>query len=107
MTAGDLKNTKKKVDEEAFPVPVHRFGFYASPFSHTQGYFVGQQINYDEILPRCKGKLHNLEWKHITEEDRYTARNHFIKTRKFTLHLVILLEIFIVKIRSKNFKKGL
>jgi len=79
LTAGDLKSTGKKVEEEAFPVPVHRYGFWATPFTGNNGLYVGQQIPYDQILPRCKGKLSPLEWKGLSEEDRYTARNHYIR----------------------------
>lgn len=87
LTAGDLKKTGKKASSEAFPVPVHRYPFYVGPFSFADGRYVGQKIDYEEILPRCKGKLHNLEWKHLTEEDRYTARNHFIKTHSVEVKL--------------------
>ena len=70
------------MEEEAFPVPVHRYGFWATPFTGNNGLYVGQQIPYDQILPRCKGKLSPLEWKGLSEEDRYTARNHYIRCRK-------------------------
>jgi len=80
LTAGDLKKTSQTVDDEAFPVPVHRFPFYCTPFSGANGYYVGQQIQYEQILPRCKGKLHKLEWKEVSEEDRYTARNFYMRT---------------------------
>jgi len=80
LTAGDLKSTGKKIEDEAFPVPVHRYGFWATPFTGNNGLYVGQQIPYDEILPRCKGKLSPLEWKGLSEEDRYTARNFYIRT---------------------------
>jgi len=79
LTAGDLKNTKSKIDEEQFPIPEHRYNFHARPFFGFRGAYVGQRIEYDEILPRCKGKLSGLEWKGLTEEDRYTARNWYIR----------------------------
>ena len=40
--------------------------------------FTFDLINYE------KGKMHKLEWSHLTEEDRFTRRNHVIKNRKFT-----------------------
>lgn len=80
LTAGDLKNTNARIVEERFPVPVHRYNFHARPFFGFRGGYVGQRIEYDEILPRCKGKLDSLEWKGITEEDRYTARNWYIRS---------------------------
>ena len=35
---------------------------------------MGQSVRYEEILPRCEGKLSPLKWKNLTEEDRYTQR---------------------------------
>lgn len=80
ITAGDLKSTSKKVAEERFPIPDHRFGAYYSPFVRTDGMYIGQKIDYENILPRCKGKTEKLEWKSVSEEDRYTARNFYMYT---------------------------
>lgn len=77
---GDLKKTNQKVSTEAFPLPTHRYPFFSTPFTNSNGFFVGQRIEYENILPRCKGKLHGLEWKEVSEEDRYTARNFYIRT---------------------------
>lgn len=80
ITAGDLKSASKKVAEERFPLPDHQYGAYYMPFVRLDGMYIGQKIDYENILPRCKGKTEKLEWKSLTEEDRYTARNFYIYT---------------------------
>lgn len=77
---GTYTRTKQQTDE-AFPIPVHRFPFEADkvlPRGDT-GSYQGYRIQYEEILPRCKGKMQKLEWNHLTEEDRFTRRNHVMK----------------------------
>jgi hypothetical protein len=80
VTAPGTWTVKSKRDEP-FPVPVHRFPYEADKILPRGdcGGFQGYRIQYEEILPRCKGKMHKLEWSHLTEEDRFTRRNHVIK----------------------------
>ena len=85
LTAGDLKKTNKNKEEEQFPLPNHAYPFYPTPFTGSNGKYVQQRIEYENILPRCKGKLSVLEWGEVSEEDRYTSRNLFIRTRKYIM----------------------
>lgn len=85
LTAGDLKKTNKNKEEEQFPLPNHAYPFYPTPFTGSNGKYVQQRIEYENILPRCKGKLSVLEWGEVSEEDRYTSRNLFIRTHNKTV----------------------
>jgi len=89
-----------KVDRSAsaasadpLPVPDHRYVYQGQVLpvfapnngrqqSIDEGRWVGQSLQYDEILPRCAGKLSPLKWKHLTEEDRYTRRAWHIRNAK-------------------------
>jgi len=75
-----VRGTKADATVEPFPVPHHEFTYTATPLMHKcDGGWVGQRIEYDEILPRCAGKTSKLEWGSLTEEDRYTKRNWIIR----------------------------
>ena len=76
-----------KQSTDPLQVPDHRFPWQGvpnplGPFvtgetgyqGHDRGRFMGQSVRYEEILPRCEGKLSPLKWKNLTEEDRYTQR---------------------------------
>jgi len=65
---------------EKYSLPHHEYCYLATPFlAGDRGGKINQRINYEELLPTCAGKLHKLEWSHLTEEDRYTKRNYVIR----------------------------
>jgi len=79
------RNPKESTDP--LQVPDHRFPWQGVPLpfgsgitgdtgyqGNDRGRFMGQSVRYEEILPRCEGKLSPLKWKNLTEEDRYTQR---------------------------------
>jgi len=64
---------------EKYALPEHQHQFMPNPFLGCRGGKINQRIRYEELLPTCAGKLSKLEWSHLTEEDRYTKRNHVIR----------------------------
>ena len=91
LASGWVVERKPKASNEPFPLPSHKYVFESNPFpgfmhngrysaqGGDAGRFVGQSIDYDELLPRCEGKTSPLKWKYLTEEDRYTRRNWTIR----------------------------
>jgi len=65
---------------QRYSLPDHQYCYLATPFlGGDRGGMINQRIRYEEMLPTCAGKLHQLEWSHLTEEDRYTKRNYVIR----------------------------
>ena len=66
--------------DQKYSLPHHEYCYLATPFlAGDRGGKINQRIQYEELLPTCAGKLHKLEWSHLTEEDRYTKRNYVIR----------------------------
>jgi len=93
LSSGWKVDRSAAASNEAFPLPDHRYVYQGQVLpgmtpnngrqqSVDEGRWVGQSIQYDEILPRCAGKLSPLKWKHLTEEDRYTRRAWHIRNTK-------------------------
>lgn len=73
-------STEALTHSQKYSLPHHEYCYLATPFiSGDRGGKINQRINYEEMLPTCAGKLHQLEWSHLTEEDRYTKRNYVIR----------------------------
>jgi len=90
LASGWKVDRSAKVANEPFPLPDHKYVFQAMAvpiFTYRNGRgeggdtgrYVGQSVQYEEILPRCEGKTSPLKWKHLTEEDRYTRRAWHIR----------------------------
>lgn len=76
---------------EKYSLPHHEYCYLATPFlAGDRGGRINQRINYEELLPTCAGKLHKLEWSHLTEEDRYTKRNYVIREGFFSIYLTVI-----------------
>jgi len=72
--------TQQLTIDQKYSLPDHQYCYFATPFlGGDRGGMINQKIRYEELLPRCAGKLHKLEWSHLTEEDRYTKRNYLIR----------------------------
>jgi len=93
LSSGWKVDRSAKASNEPFPLPNHRYVYQGQVLpgmtpnngrqqSVDEGRWVGQSLQYDEILPRCAGKLHPLKWAHLTEEDRYTRRAWHIRNAK-------------------------
>ena len=73
-------NTPALTVDQKFALPDHQYNYRATPLvGGDRGGKINQRIRYEELLPTCAGKLHKLQWSHLTEEDRYTKRNYLIR----------------------------
>jgi len=73
-------NAPALTHDQKYALPDHQYTFLSFPLlGGDRGGKISQRIRYEEMLPTCAGKLHKLEWSHLTEEDRYTKRNFLIR----------------------------